>query len=182
MPISHRFALALLPGALFAAAPAWAAESTGFVSATVVGPLSVEALADLDFGSVGRVGAEGGALFVTPGNGPVRYAGGARSTCATGERGCALPHAARLRVTGEPGRAYRVVMPESVQARGSEGLPALPVTGLTVRTDSRPQAGAQGVLDPRGADGIEIGGELRIPAGTAASHYRAQVAVIVVYG
>ncbi|WP_395393521.1 DUF4402 domain-containing protein [Novosphingobium sp. BL-8A] len=185
----------LAAGALSGATPALAAEgegapdgggtsarASGVASATVVNPLSVRSLSDLDFGSVGDVGAQGGSLVVAPGGGKARYAGAARSACIADGTDCASPHAARLRVEGEPGRAYRVVVPESVLAHSADGMPTLPVTGLTVRTDSRPQAGAQGVLDHAGGDGFEIGGELRIPPGTEASHYRAQVPVIVVYG
>ncbi|WP_395327935.1 DUF4402 domain-containing protein [Novosphingobium sp. BL-8H] len=181
-------------GVVTGAAPALAADglgvgaaaghATGVASATVVQPLSVRSLSDLDFGSVGDVGAQGGTLVIAPGDPAARYAGAAHPACIVGNANCAGPHAARLRVEGEPGRAYRVVVPESVQAHSAEGeaMAALPVTGLTVRTDSRPQAGAQGVLNHAGGDGFEIGGELRIPPGTEASHYRAQVPVIVVYG
>ncbi|TCM19788.1 uncharacterized protein DUF4402 [Novosphingobium sp. PhB165] len=183
----------LAAGALVEGAPALAADgvaeggthAAGVASATVVDPLSVRALSDLDFGSVGDVGAQGGSLMVLPGGGEARYAGAAHSACPAAEAECAAPHAARLRVEGQPGRAYRVVVPESVLAHAADTaaeMPTLPVTGLTVRTDSRPQAGAQGVLDEAGGDGFEIGGELRIPPGTEASHYRAQVPVIVVYG
>ncbi|QSR17675.1 DUF4402 domain-containing protein [Novosphingobium sp. KA1] len=171
--------------ALAAEAPA-GAYSSGIASATVVAPLAVRSLSDLDFGAVGDVGREGGSLVIVPGSTQARYGGAARLACPVGEETCAMPHAARLRVEGEPGRAYRVLLPDAVEAQSvaADGAPLsrLPVSSLTVRTDSRPQSDGQGVLGEDGGDGFEIGGELDIPPGTRASHYRAQVPVIVVYG
>ena len=110
--------------ALAAEAPAGAHSSgptsgttNGIASATVVAPLAVRSLRDLDFGAVGDVGREGGILVIVPGSPQARYGGAARLACPVGEATCAMPHAARLRVEGEPGRAYRVLLPDAVEAQ-----------------------------------------------------------------
>lgn len=172
-------ALALLPSSVHART----ATATGHATATVVAPLQAVAVRDLDFGTVAVAVAQGGSVVVSPGGGSAaQYGGSARQACLSGPD-CAVPHPALFRVQGEEGRDYRIAIPATVQARPESGAgAALVVDQLTVRSASQPGAGAQGRLDPQGADSFEIGGTIRIPAGAEPARYRAQVEVLVTYG
>ena len=172
-------ALALLPTTVQARPD----TATGRATATVVAPLHAVAVRDLDFGTVAVAVAQGGSVVVAPGGGAnAQYGGSARQACLSGPD-CSVPHPALFHVHGEAGRDYRIAIPATVQARPDSGAgAALAVDQLTVRSASRPGMGAQGRLDPQGADSFEIGGTIRIPAGAEPAHYRAQVEVLVTYG
>ncbi|MDE2404541.1 MAG: DUF4402 domain-containing protein [Sphingomonadales bacterium] len=180
--------LAVAVAALAAAAPAdglaasGQATATGEARAEVAAPLVVTREADLDFGSI-FAGSAAGAVTVSPG-GVASYAGGVQPACAGG---CGGVGAARFAVQGEGGRSYAVAVPAGVTAQGTAteagaAAPPLDVTGLTVRSDSRPGAGAAGRLDGSGRDEFSVGGTLQVPAGLPAARYRATVPVIVTYG
>lgn len=158
------------------------ASATGMAQAQVVAPLVAVREADLDFGAIFAT-AVPGTVMVT-GAGGLAYGGGVQPACAPGA--CGNPHAARFAVNGEAGRAYLVSLPASVMATGTladgGAAPALEVSELTVRSASRPGAGAGGQLDAAGRDRFEVGGTLHVPGGTPAASNRATVAVIVSYG
>ena len=183
---------AALIGAMLAAIPARAgpasaaatatATATGSASAEVIAALVVTRTADLDFGTI-LASPAAGTVTVSPA-GAVGFAGGARPAC--GAAACGGPHAARFLVRGEPGRAYTVVAPVQVIASGQAAAPGaatpqgLLVDDLTVQTASR--GGAGGTLDSGGDDSFNLGGTLRLPAGTPPARYRAVVPVTVIYG
>ncbi|MCY1669502.1 DUF4402 domain-containing protein [Novosphingobium sp. SL115] len=139
---------------------------------------------DLAFGAVF---ANQSAGTVTVRNtGGVIYRGGAQQACLPDA--CNIPHPALFLVQGEPGRAYRVEIPEQVLATGQSAQPgggpavALIVDQLQCVSDSKPSASGLGQLDTQGLDRFRIGGTLHLPAGLPAADYRAVVQVIVTYG
>ena len=163
-----------------AAARAAESQASGQAEARVVTPLSVVALGDLDFGVVVGPAAGEGTVRVIPGVASALYAGGALAGCLQGACAPAMP--ARFSVMGEPGRTYLVTVPDILDATSGAGTAHLLVTGLEVRTASRTSEGASGQLDAAGSDGFEIGGTLRIPAGTPPARYRLLIPLVVNYG
>ncbi len=162
-------------GAATAQAAGNAATASGSAQATVIAPISAVEIADLDFGAVASNAARGGTVTVTAGAGAASYSGGARNSC--NGAGCPAAHAALFTVSGEANRSYAVWTPASVTIAGAP----LTVTGINVRTDSRPAAGPHGQLDANGADRFGVGGILQVPAGTGSAHYRVSVPVILNY-
>lgn len=167
-------------GAAFAAEPD-AQTTRGQASATVIAPLTVTAVEDLDFGTVSVAAGRGGSVEVIAGGAAPRYLGSAGLPCAAASI-CA-PHPAKFVVSGEPGRRYQVNIPSTVDATGAHANAAhLLVADLHVRSASQAGEEAAGTLDGSGSDGFEIGGTLQIPAGTIPDHYTAKIPVIVTYG
>ena len=149
--------------------------------ATVIRPLSVTAIADMDFGTITHLPGVGGTATVSPGGGGASFAGGASAVCSGSD--CASAHAARFAVTGEPQRNYTIRLPGTVTATGSTiGIggtaPPLTISALTLRT-----RGGTGMprLDASGNDGFEVGGTITLPADLPPARYRASFAVIVTY-
>jgi hypothetical protein len=149
--------------------------------ATVIRPLSVTAVADMDFGTITHLPGISGTVTVNPGAAGASFAGGASPVC--GGSTCGTAHAARFAVTGEPQRSYAIQLPGTVTATGSATdpgaiAPPLTISGLTVRTTG-------GVTVPRldasGADGFEVGGTITLPADLPPARYRASFAVVVSY-
>lgn len=170
-----------------AATPALAAgnmaSALGMASATVIAPISVTQVADLDFGTLTGGHGAAGTITVATGGGAT-YAGSAQAVC--GATGCLTPHAARFAVRGEPGRAYVVTAPASITANGSTlaggTAPGLVIDALTIRTDSRPAASASGILDGNGTDGFDVGGTLELTPDLVPARYRAWFPMLVSYG
>ena len=159
------------------------APASGEARATIVASLAAAEIADLDFGGIESNQAQAGAVAIPAGSGRARYTGGARSGCNAAH--CPSAHPARFAVTGEANRAYAVWTPASMPVAGI--LPAgasarvLTVTGIEVRTDSRPHSGPHGQLDAAGGDGFGLGGTLHIPAGLSSAHYRVSIPVMLTY-
>ena len=147
-------------------------EATGQARATVVQPISATALADLSFGAI-TVGTGEGTVLVPADGSSAAYGGSVRQTCA-GAAAC-QPHPARFAVRGEPQRAWRIAVPDTVLAQGSHTGTMLPVTGLT------PDSGTARRLDAMGTGEFTIGGTLGVPRGTPPDTYRAEFPVIVSY-
>ena len=150
-------------------------------TASVIRPLSVTAIADMDFGTITHLPGVGGTATVSPGSGGASFAGGASAVCSGSD--CASAHAARFAVTGEPQRNYTIRLPGTVTATGSTiGIggtaPPLTISALTLRT-----RGGTGMprLDASGNDGFEVGGTITLPADLPPARYRASFAVIVTY-
>ena len=177
------YAIPALLVALCAAAPASGAQGAsalGSASASVVAPVTVAALADLDFGTL-VVSAGGGTTTIAPLSIGASFAGGVAPICAAA---CPLPHPARFSVEGEPGRSYLVTVPPSVALtpdlpEGTGGR-SFVVDGLTVGTGSR-ALGNRGALDARGRDFFEVGGTLHVPIAAEPARYTTQITVIVSY-
>jgi hypothetical protein len=176
--------LALLSGSPAAAASGSSASAQGAVSATVIQPIVVTALSNLDFGMLASARMQGGAVTIDPASG-AHYSGGASPACV-GAGACPPVHASRFAVRGEAARSYVVSAPRGLVASGTlEGsaapAPDLAIETLTVRSESRPDNGPGGTLDVNGQDYFSIGGTLVVPAGTSAAHYQATLPVIVTY-
>ncbi len=177
--------------ALIATPPALAASgnsdsATGMASATIVQPIAVTTTADLDFGQITSEAT--GVVDIMPADAGALYSGGVREACAAGGS-CPQPHAARFAVTGEAGRSYTITAPASlsIAPRPAESFeatdlpPALLIEAITIRTASRPDSGANGVLDPGGQDHFSIGGRLIVPPALPPARVVAQIVVLVAY-
>lgn len=157
--------------------------ATGQATATVVSPIAVRELANLDFGMLRSDSSAGGTVTLAPGQAQPSYSGGARAGCIDA---CDTPHLAQFAVTGEALRSYVVAVPASAMitgelAVGASALPALTVDSFSIRSASRPHAGHSGQLDGAGNDTFELGGTLRMPADLPPAHYRVSVPVLVTY-
>lgn len=187
MTASHRLVrVALATGWLVAAcaandARAASSHATGTATATVIRPLSVTALADMDFGTITHLPGVSGTVTVNPGTAGASFAGGTSAVC-TGS-GCGIAHAARFAVSGEPQRNYAIQLPGTVTATGAATqtgaiAPPLTISGLTLRTTG---GGSVPRLDASGTGGFEVGGTITLPADLPPARYRASFAVIVSY-
>jgi hypothetical protein len=181
--IVPRLVLVPVPVLAMAAPGAHAAtaSATGVATATVIRPLSVTAVAEMDFGTITHLPGVGGTVTVNPGVAGASFGGGASAVCAGAD--CGTAHAARFAVTGEPQRNYAIRLPATVTATGTATgpgaiAPPLVISGLTLRTDGGAMAPR---LDSLGADRFEVGGTITLPADLPPAHYRASFAVIVSY-
>lgn len=170
-------------------APAWAngATATGMATATVVHPIAVTQMADLDFGIVISDSGRAGSVTIAPGGPAIRYAGGARLGCG-GRLACPKAHAGLFGVTGQANSTYSIAVPSNISVRGisaSEALsaeaPLLVVTGITARTESRPAAGSVGQLGANGRDRFSLGGTLNVTTKLPPARYRVSIPVVVTY-
>lgn len=181
--LTLRIAARLLPLAPFALAPVALArpdaQASGQAEAQVVNPLRAVPRTDLSFGSiVVGVAAEGSVEVPTDGS-PARYVNTAKAQCANSSD--CIPHRAVFDVRGEPGRSYRVALPEQVIAIGTRTGVGLPVSGIMMRSLNSSSAKGEGLLDDAGRDSFFVGGTLRVPAGTRPDVFRADLPVIVTY-
>ncbi len=189
------FALIAAHMALLAPSPAAAAGGTsataqGAAEATIVQPIVVRVISNLDFGMLTASRTMGGTVTVDPAAtneaGGARYGGGASPACLGGGA-CPQIHASHFAVHGEAARSYVVRAPANLVASGTligsvaGAAPDLVIETLTVRTASQPENGAAGTLDVNGQDYFSIGGTLVVPAGTSPAHYQATLPVIVTY-
>jgi len=180
------FLISVVGTPAFAEAPA--ASTSGVASATIISPITVMQIDDLDFGIVSTDFYEAGGVTVHPGTSRTIYSNGAREACDA-LSGCPRPHRALFAVKGERGRSYSVAVPDSFSLPGGGGLDtksdtqsSIPlVTDITVQTDSQPHAGAAGKFDEAGADRFGLGGKLNLPPDMAPARYRATIPVIVSY-
>ena len=155
------------------------AQASGRAEAQVVHPVRAVRRTDLSFGAiVGGGGAEGSVKVPADGS-AARYANAAIAQCS-GDADCA-PHRAVFEVSGEPGRTYRVSVPEQLVANGARTGVGLPVGGIAMRSLNASAATEGGVLDKAGRDSFFVGGTLRVPAGTLPDSFRADLPVIVTY-
>lgn len=171
-------ALASWPSLACQAQGAGASED-GRASATIVEPLRIRFVNDLSFGAVSVGRNAGGEVAISPTASGAAYSGSVGPHCTSGSE--CLPHPARIAVSGEPGRTYRVQMPASVTARGRDTGQVLNVSALVMASRNRPGADRGGALDQEGSDRIEIGGVLEVPAATHADIFRADLAISVSY-
>ncbi|KUR75056.1 DUF4402 domain-containing protein [Novosphingobium sp. Fuku2-ISO-50] len=176
-------ALAIAASVLASAPACHAKPSTaiGVAMATVLRPLRVVAVADMNFGTVTHAVGSGGTVTVSPGGAGAAFSGGASAVCTASD--CLAAHAALFSVSGEPQRNYAIQLPASITATGvatnpGATAPPLVVNGLTLRTTS---GAGQHRLDASGADRFEVGGTITLPADLPPARYRASFAVIVSY-
>lgn len=156
----------------------------GEASATVVEPLTLTARAELDFGTIATSNL-GGTVVLHPFNPAPEYGGGVMNVCSAP---CLAAHPAGFDVQGEAGRSYQIAYPQSLMvtplpvASGGNGVPTpMLVDAITVKTLSRPDAGARGLLDEAGKDRFEVGGTLHVSANQAEARYATQLMVNISY-
>ena len=153
--------------------------ATGVASAEIVSPLTIASIADLEFGGIAISGAGEGSLTIDPASGAPSYVGLVQIGCSSGP---CTPHPAQFRVNGVERRSYRVTLPDQTDAIAADGSGnSLQVHSLT--SDSRNLPGVQGygMLDDSGADELNVGGTLSVPASTPPGRYVARVLVVVNY-
>jgi hypothetical protein len=164
--------------------------AAGMATATVIRPLRVVAVADMDFGTITHIPGSSGTVTISPGVAGAQFSGGASAVCTASD--CLAAHAARFAVSGEPQRNYAIQLPSTIVATGAglsgtglsgtglsgTGTPSLTVNGLTLTTAS---GGAAPRLDAGGTDRFEVGGTITLPADLPPARYRASFAVIVSY-
>ena len=184
MPRARSVLVAALSGTLLPAAPVLGqaqapATATGTAIAEVVTPIALVREADLDFGTVAVSPASGGTVKIVPLAAGASYTGGVDGLCGTA---CAMPHAARFAVQGEPGRAFLITLPAqlSIPVPGAAPGAVVVVDSLIAASISAPQTG-RGILSNQGRDRFEVGGTLHLPAAAPAAQYTKQVPVIVQY-
>jgi hypothetical protein len=153
----------------------------GVAAATIIRPLRVVAVTDMDFGTITHLPGTSGTVTVSPWTAGAGFAGGASAVCVGSD--CTAAHAARFAVSGEPQRNYAIQLPASITATGSATdpgtiAPPLTIGGLTMRTVNGNGAPR---LDASGADQFEVGGTITLSADQPPAHYRASFAVIVSY-
>ncbi len=175
-------ALAGLGGLVMPPQPAWANSgqsiATGMASATVIEPLSVHPLQDLEFGVIAISGRSAGTVIVEPGLPGAHYAGGIRAVCAAG---CASPQSARFEVRGEAGRSYVITVPNRVSSLGVSASQQLHIVAIRARIASHSGQETVGEINFSGFDYFDLGGTLIVPLGIAPAHYRLNLPVMMAY-
>ena len=161
-------AVAALALALAAAQPAGAATQTATVNATVVKPLAIRWLQDLDLGSV----------TLGPGtwsNAAVALSRGGTFTCANANVTCSgATQVAKYNVSGSNNQTVRISAPNVTLVNQSN-----PAQTLTLVPDSP----ATVVLTSSGPPGVDfpIGGSITLSSSTAAGLYTGTFNVTVDY-
>lgn len=155
------------------------ADASGTATATVIQPLRVVAVADMEFGIIIHIPGTGGTVTVSPKTPGAIYTGG--TSC--GGADCGASHSARFAVSGEPQRNYSIQLPTSVIATGTAtapgaAAPSLTVGALTLRATSGSGAPS---LDINGKDQFEVGGTVTVPPDLPPARYRASFSVMVSY-
>lgn len=163
-------------GAVFAAPPQ-SASATGIANVTVVQPIGVVPVADMEFGTITQTPGTGGTVTVAPGVAGAQFGGGASAVC-TGAV-CITAHPAAFAISGEAARSYAVSLPQTISARADGGQSNLAVSALTVRSAN---GGNSPRLDSAGRDRLEVGGTIVLPADQPPAHYRASFSITVNYG
>ncbi|MFC3098945.1 DUF4402 domain-containing protein [Alteraurantiacibacter palmitatis] len=146
----------------------------------MIRPIRAASVADLSFGRIALAGggAAGGMVTIDPRGGPGSYSGGVQPACGA-EPGC-QPHAARFAVSGEPGRSYRVILPETVEAHGQRSAARLTVHALTLHSLASAGEGTA-LLDAEGEGAFSVGGTLTVVRHASPDIYHATVPVTVTY-
>lgn len=153
------------------------AVASGSASASVVEPVRVKALSDLDFGCIAVSGD--GSVRISAESGAGTYSGGV--TRFDGGSGCRTS-AAEFLVTGQEGREYRIAIDPAAEARNVENpVLRIAVTEMTGTSANEPSLNEAGRLDASGQDIVKVGGTLEVPAETTPGRYVAKIAVIVTY-
>ena len=163
MNINSKFAVLAVSILGFATINAQAAEGTA--TATVITPIAITAVNQLDFGKF--AGFTGGNVVMT--------AGGSRSFTGTVVAGVNAGNAASFSVTGDAGSTYAITLPTSATLTG-------PGTDMVVGTFiSSPTVVAGGTLNGSGAQTLSVGATLVVPASQVAGNYSGTFDVTVAY-
>ena len=158
------FAVAVSTAGFIASANAQSV-STATTTATLITPISISTVSDLNFGSVASSGTAG---TVTMSEAGVAAANGGASLPATGDPRTT----ASFTVTGEGTSTFSVSMPVSVELMSGVAGPTLTIDGIAAAT------GATGTL-VAGAATIDILATLQVPAGAVAGEYTSAVGLPV---
>ncbi len=159
--------LAAVMAALCGAAAAETPSPPARASVTILRSLTVTADGELRFGQLPR-GA---------GRAPLTVRAGPLS--AAGRPGAAQGVPATVVLRGDPGRTYRVILPQTVRTTtGSHPVGALSVWSATLGDITQSRIGQ---LDADGQDTLSVGGVLTPPADAPPGDYRANVPVQIAY-
>jgi Domain of unknown function (DUF4402) len=153
-------------------------QASGSAKATVIEPIAVRPLQDLDFGTIALTGRSAGTVVLAPGQSSAHYTGGVHPVCGSG---CAGPRSARFEVRGEAGRSYVITVPDVASETGQNESQQLRLVAIRAKTASRAGLGTVGELNIFGLDHFDLGGTLQVPAELAPAHYRLNLPVIMAY-
>lgn len=149
-------------------------------SVTILKPLSVINISNLDFGEIVVAEDRDGAIEIDPLSGEIRFSGGARAE--TSANGGATSGPARFAIQGQPERVYHLAITSMTSAQRVDGKgPALTVENIRVASISMKIEGLTGKLNSVGRDEVRVGGKLSLPAGTPEGHYSAEVSIMAFY-
>lgn len=167
------------PGLAVAETLSERSTATGTAQASIVEPISISTIADLDFGGVKLIAAKAGSVTIDPSSATTSYQETAKIDCSTAD---CLPSPATYLIRGAPGRRYRVELPDRVVARSSANPEEeLIVSKLEAASINLPGEPNRGLIDSNGRDQLRVGGTLIVPAKASPGHYSAQVTVAVTY-
>lgn len=176
----HQMRSAMILLALFAATrpltPAEAASAsvsaTGTVS--VIKPLSISSVSEMNFGRLQPVGsADIGLMTLSAATSPKITARGVSTLPGS-------PPAAAVRIVrGEPNRVYRISLPTSVTSTPGGYL----VSAFTLESANQGDITSTlfGRLNPSGSDTLFIGGTIGLPKGAKQGVYAARIPITLSY-
>lgn len=136
------------------------ASATANATATIVTPISIVKVTDLEFGNVAVSGTVDGTVIMDP-DGTRSRTGGVTLPAVTGDF-----NAASFTVSGVGGYLYTITLPSTAVSLASGASPAMTVTNFT----SDP-AGSGGTLSTGGEQTLRVGGTLNVAAGQPAGIY-----------
>lgn len=162
---------AMVAAALGLGGSAQAAQATATASGTVIAPITINAAANLVFGSF-AAGA-GGTVTVST--------SGARTTGGPVLMGAVTPSAARFDIGGEAGATYSIT--HSGTAVLTNGAATMALAKFSDLTGANATAGnpATGTLDGAGTQSLYVGGALTVAAGQLPGVYTGTVIATVEY-
>ncbi|MCZ8321604.1 MAG: DUF4402 domain-containing protein [Novosphingobium sp.] len=129
-------------------------------------PLALEIFTDLNFARLALAGRDGGSAEVDAASGSKRTGGGVVNLGG-------MPVTGRGRVTGEPLREVRIVLPSTVPMTAPDGGSA-ELTGFTTDLPGRPTLDANGELT------FSFGARL-VLRGARGGNYRGRIPITVEY-
>lgn len=142
-------------------------EANATISATVLPPLLMSKIADLDYGTV-SVGAGGGTVKLTPLGDCI--AEGDLSLLNTTQ-----PSAARFIIEGHPDASISVFLPSGVTLVNSDGTASIEVSEFESDLNDFPQLDSEGVTE------LHIGATLQLASQQATGEYSGAFEVTIAY-
>jgi hypothetical protein len=163
-------AAAIAAIALMISGQAMAANATAKagVGATIVTPIAIEKMQDLEFGSIAPGLADGTVSVSTD---DVRTAKGDLNLLSVGK----TPQAAAFLVMGSPDATYTITLPAETTVVDESAANNMLVDSFLSNPDGA------GVLDSKGQQDLKVGATLHVAAAQAAGRYTGAFAVTVEY-
>ena len=148
------------------------ASASASAKATIITPIAIAHVADLNFGNIVAGTATGTVTVDTEGN-------------RTSSTGITLPNAtpgtvnaAKFTVTGLANATYAITLPGSINISASEEGPTMAVNNFTSNLD---ETVGKGTLASDGKQTLSVGATLNVGAGQAAGDYTGTFNVTVAY-